>query len=47
MLGPLGNPKTSNFFEILHFLQRNEGLELLVTARHHADSGIQGIAAHR
>ena len=44
MLSPSGNPKTKNFFEILHFLQRNEGVELLVTARHHSDVGIYGIA---
>ena len=44
MLSPSGNPKTNNFFEILHFLQRNEGVELLVTARHHSGVGIYGIA---
>ena len=44
MLSPSGNPKTNDFFEILHFLQRNEGVELLVTARHHSDVGIYGIA---
>ncbi len=44
MLSPAGNPKTNNFFEILHFLQRNEGVELLVTARHHSGVGIYGIA---
>jgi len=44
MLSPSGNPKANNFFEILHFLQRNEGVELLVTARHHSDVGIYGIA---
>ncbi len=44
MLSPADNPKTNNFFEILHFLQRNEGVELLVTARHHSGIGIYGIA---
>jgi hypothetical protein len=38
MLSPAGNPKTSNLFEILRFLQQNEGVELFVTARHHADA---------
>ncbi|MBU0734144.1 MAG: transcriptional regulator [Proteobacteria bacterium] len=44
MLGPAGNPKTNNFFEILRFLQRNEGVKLLVTARHHTDAGMHGVA---
>jgi len=44
MLSPTGNPKTNNLFEILRFLQRNEGVELVVTARHHTDSGIHGVA---
>ena len=44
MLSPSGNPKTNNFFEILRFLQRNEGLELVVTARHHTDAGIHSFA---
>lgn len=44
MLSPAGNPKTNNLFEILRFLQRNEGLELVVTARHHTDGRIHGIA---
>jgi DNA-binding phage protein len=35
MLSPTGNPKTNNLFEILRFLQRNEGVELVVAARHH------------
>ena len=43
MLSPSGNPKTNNFFEILRFLQRNEGLKLVVTARHHTDGRIHGI----
>ena len=47
MIGPSGNPKTSNFFEILHFLQRNEGLELVVTARHHTHGGIHGVAPQK
>jgi len=38
MLGPTGNPKTNNFFEILCCLQRNEGLKLTVTALHHTDA---------
>ncbi len=45
MLSSSGNPKTNNFFEILSFLQRNEGLELVVTARYHADDRTHGIAA--
>jgi len=44
MLGPAGNPKSSNFFEILRCLQRNEGVELIVKARHHTDAGMHGIA---
>ena len=32
MLSPSGNPKTSNFFEILEYLQRNERLKLTVSA---------------
>lgn len=44
MLSSSGNPKTNNFFEILRFLQRNEGLELVVTARHHTDGRIYGVA---
>ena len=44
MLSLSVNPKTNNFFEILRFLQRNEGLELVVTARHHTDGRIHGIA---
>src|SRR3989339_266159 len=27
MLSPAGNPKTNNFFEILSFLQNNEGVD--------------------
>jgi len=44
MLSASGNPKTNHFFEILRFLQRNEGLELMVTAHHHTDAGIHGFA---
>ncbi|MBU4274079.1 MAG: transcriptional regulator, partial [Planctomycetes bacterium] len=44
MLSPSGKPKTNNFFEILRFFQCNEGLELVVTARHHTNSRIHGIA---
>ena len=40
MLSPAGNPKTKNFFEILNFLQSNEGVELVVTARHHQGSDL-------
>jgi len=35
MLSPSGNPKASNFFEILSYLQDNEGVDLTVIARHH------------
>ena len=39
MLSPAGNPKTSNFFEILNFLQNNEGLDFTIIAkRHHVES---------
>jgi DNA-binding phage protein len=44
MLSSSGNPKTNNLFEILRFLQRNEGLELVVTARHRTDAGIHNFA---
>ena len=44
MLGPAGNPSANNFFEILRFLQSNEGVELVVTARHHPDTGMHEIA---
>jgi len=44
MLSPCGNPGTHNFFEILMCLQSNEGLELVVTARHHSDTGMRDIA---
>jgi len=44
MLSPAGNPSTNNFFEILRFLQRNEGVKLVVTARHHQDTGMHDIA---
>jgi len=40
MLSPAGNPKAINVFEILHFLQHNEGVELVVTARHNTDAGV-------
>ncbi|MCG2758924.1 MAG: hypothetical protein L6263_10885 [Desulfobacteraceae bacterium] len=45
MLSPAGNPKANNFFEILRFLQRNEGVELSVTARHHPDAGMHGVVS--
>jgi hypothetical protein len=32
MLGPAGNPKTSNFFQILHVLQQREAISLRVSA---------------
>lgn len=35
MLGPEGNPKTKNFFDILSCLQSNEGVDLMVIERHH------------
>ncbi len=41
MLSSVGNPKTNNFFEILRCLQNNEGVELVVTARHHSDAGME------
>jgi len=34
MLSPSGNPKTKNFFEILSFLQYNEGVGFTVITRH-------------
>ena len=43
MLSPSGNPGTHNFFEILTCLQSNEGLELVVTARHCSDTGMRDI----
>jgi len=44
MLSHAGNPKTDNLFEILRFLQHNEGVELVVTARHHRDGVTHGLA---
>jgi hypothetical protein len=44
MLSPSGNPGAHNFFEILTCLQSNEGLELVVTARHHSNTGPRDIA---
>jgi hypothetical protein len=32
MLGPSGNPKTDNFFEISKYLQKKEGVHLGVEA---------------
>jgi hypothetical protein len=32
MLGPSGNPKTDNFFEIIKYLQKKEGVHLRVEA---------------
>jgi len=40
MLSPAGNPSANNFFEILRFLQHNEGVELVVTARHNMGTGM-------
>ncbi len=40
MLSPAGNPKTNNFFEILNFLQNNEGVDFTVIARHHQRSDL-------
>ena len=34
MLGPGGNPKISDLFEVLYLLQKNEGVRLTVTALH-------------
>ncbi len=45
MLGPAGNPKTNNFFEVLSFLQRNEGVKLMVTAHHFSNSEIHDMAS--
>lgn len=44
MLSPAGNPKTNNLFEILNFLQRNEGVELVVSARRRTSGRMQGIS---
>jgi DNA-binding phage protein len=44
MLSPSGNPGAHNFFEILTCLQSNEGLELVVTARHCSDTGLRDSA---
>ena len=44
MLSPSGNPGTNNFFQILSCLQSNEGFELVVTIRHHSDTGMRNIA---
>ncbi len=33
MLGPAGNPKTDNLLKILEFLQNNEGVKFVVSAR--------------
>jgi len=43
MLSPAGNPKTNNFFDILNFLQSNEGVDLVVVARHHQGSYLHDI----
>jgi hypothetical protein len=40
MLSPAGNPKTNNFFEILSFLQNNEGVDFTVITRHHQETGL-------
>jgi len=44
MLSPAGNPNTNNFFRILHYLQSNEGVELVVTARQTQDTSIRDMA---
>ncbi|MDY6839527.1 MAG: transcriptional regulator [Thermodesulfobacteriota bacterium] len=44
MLSPAGNPNTNNFFRILHYLQSNEGVELVVTARQAQDTAVRDIA---
>jgi len=45
MLGPAGNPKTSNLFEVLSLLQRNERVRLTVTALHYPNSEMHGMAS--
>ena len=45
MLSPAGNPKTNNLFKILHCLQSNEGVELVVTARQAQDTAMHDIAS--
>ena len=32
MFGPDGNPQARNLFEVIHYLQQNEGIQLEVTA---------------
>jgi DNA-binding phage protein len=34
MLAPTGNPSTKSFFEIVRFLQQNEGVSLEVSTHH-------------
>lgn len=36
MLAPTGNPSTKSFFEIVRFLQQNEGVSLEVSTHHRA-----------
>lgn len=43
MLSPAGNPKTNNFFEILSFLQNNEGVDFTVITRHHRETGLHNV----
>lgn len=43
MLSPAGNPNTNNFFDILSFLQSNEGVDLMVIARRHQGSDLHDI----
>jgi len=45
MLSPSGNPGAHNFFEILSCLQNNEGLELVVSARHRSDTDMASSAS--
>ena len=45
MLSPAGNPKTNNFFEILSFLQNNEGVDFTVIARHHQETDLHNAAS--
>jgi len=45
MLGPAGNPKTSNFFEILSFLQNNEGVDFTVITMHRQETDLHNAAS--
>jgi DNA-binding phage protein len=45
MLSPAGNPKTNNFFEILSFLQNNEGVDFTVITRHNQETGLHNASS--